>query len=487
MPERPFRLPCCPHSRLSITQWGRLVAAEPVATPLLLGQLLLLSGIVAGVSLPTLAIAVTGLSVAMPIVAMIVRRPQRGLLLLAALAPYNSLLIIVPHPGIVAGWKEALLLGTLGLTVVTSPRARGELGRRRPDWWPAACALLVVGIASAAAVGGTQGLVGLKILCFAWLGALAVWRCPFNRSERDLLVTILMVNGFLTATWGLAQQALGNDFLHNLGYPYQSVIMFSGDFLRSFSTFNQPFGFAFFLMIVLLMSVPAALEDRRRLRNRLFLAALPIYSLGLLSAVVRGALLGLLGGVIYLGLTRHKRLLLLLPAAAVALAGVPANVASSLLSGSSGQARGSVWAAGLSSLVARPLGAGIGSTGAAQEKAAQVSGVVSGSNDLLQLDNYYFKLAYEVGVVGLWLFVLILLVAFLSAHDAQGRLAGEDAAFSAGVAAVVVASALACTVAGYLEIFPIDFYFWLMVGTVVSCFPRPSGYNQPQCTLTSAG
>jgi hypothetical protein len=441
--------------------------------PLVLGQLLLLALIVSGVSLPVLAVTVAGLSVAVPAVALIVRRPQRGLLLLAALAPYNSLLIIVPHPGIVAGWKEALLLGTLGLTIPASLCNRGEPGRRRPDWWLAAAALLVVGLASAAAVGGTQGLVGLKILFFAWLVALAVWRCPFDRSERDLLVTILMANGFLTATWGLAQQVLGHAFLHSLGYPYQSVIMFSGDFLRSFSTFNQPFGFAFFLMIVLLMGVPVALEDRRRLRNRLFLAALPVYSLGLLSAVVRGAMLGLVGGAIYLGLSRHKRLLLLLPVAAVVLVVVPANVASSVLSDSSGKARGHVWATGLSFLVARPLGVGIGSSGAAQEKAAQVSGTLTGSSNLLQLDNYYYKLAYELGVVGLWLFVLILLVAFLSARGAQARLVGEDAAFSAGAAAVVVASALACTVAGYLEIFPIDFYFWLIVGTVASCFPAP--------------
>ena len=61
--------------------------------------------------------------------AAIYRRPQRGLLILAALTPLHGLLGILPLPGIAAGWKEGLLI----LTAVCAwlRRARTPVPHRR--------------------------------------------------------------------------------------------------------------------------------------------------------------------------------------------------------------------------------------------------------------------------------------------------------------------------------------------------------------------
>src|SRR5437868_5513577 len=103
------------------------------------------------------------LVVAVPALLAIIQRPQRGLLLLAALAPFSGLLLIVPTPWFAKGWKEALTALTLGATFIAPARARGAPGRRLPGWAPAVAGLGVLGLTSAVAIGGLQAAVGLKV------------------------------------------------------------------------------------------------------------------------------------------------------------------------------------------------------------------------------------------------------------------------------------------------------------------------------------
>ena len=70
-------------------------------------------------------------------------RPQRGLLLVAALTPFHGLLLIVPNGASLAGWKEGVLALTLLATFVTPnrpPRPRLSL-----PWLPAAAAFVAAG------------------------------------------------------------------------------------------------------------------------------------------------------------------------------------------------------------------------------------------------------------------------------------------------------------------------------------------------------
>src|SRR5258706_8063415 len=207
--------------------------------------------------------------IAIPIGLAVARRPQVAILGLVALIPFDGLLAVIPHPEIVQAWKEALTVGAFAATFL-APQARATVARRLPDWVIALGGLLIVGVLSAAYVGGIAGLYGFKVYFFFALVIAVLWRCPFNERERDLLITILMVDGAITAAIGIAQQFIGPERLHDFGYEYNTVVRTSGSFLRSFSTFDQPFGFGYFMMIVILLCLPAALADTTRYRNRGF-------------------------------------------------------------------------------------------------------------------------------------------------------------------------------------------------------------------------
>jgi hypothetical protein len=394
------------------------------------------------------------------------RRPQRGLLVLGAVVPFDGLLLLVPRlPPLAAGWKEALVLATLGATFVAPASARAAARRPLPGWAPAVAGMLALGLVSALAVGGPQAAWGLKIAFFFVLVAVVVWRCPLSRGERDALVTILFVTGFVTAVYGLVQQVLGPGGLAALGYEYNSTIRTTRGLLRSFSSFDNPFAFGFFLMLVLLIGVPHALARPDRLRSRLFLLTLPVYLGALASTFVRGAWVGLLVGLGYLGWARFSPLLLGLPLVLVGVLLLPSGVSSAAFSSSSGAQRVAGWQANLAEVTRHPLGLGLGSSNAAAEK---VAGSGIRRDQVYHPDNEYYRAAYELGVLGLWFTGLLYASAFLSARAGWANGDSEDGVFALAVSSSVLAAAAASMVATYLDTFPNNVYFWLLLAVVAT-------------------
>jgi len=90
-------------------------------------------------------------------------------------------------------------------------------------------------------------------------------------------------------------------------------------------------------------------------------------------------------------------------------------------------------------------------------------------NDVFQPDNQYFKIVYELGVVGLWFFAMVLLSSLLYVRGVERRLSGTDRALADGVVANLLGVFAACWVATYFEIFPMDFFFWMLLGVVTTC------------------
>src|SRR2546421_2081995 len=161
--------------------------------------------------------------VVVPLAIALRRRPQLGVLALAALVPFNGLLLVIPHPQIAQSWKEGVVLATLAATFVAPAEARAPRGRRLPRWLLPVVLLVLLGLVSGAVVGGQQALTGLRIDFFYLLLAWAIWRCPPRPVDRDRLVTILMATGVITALVGLAQQVVGATRLNDLGYQYNTV------------------------------------------------------------------------------------------------------------------------------------------------------------------------------------------------------------------------------------------------------------------------
>lgn len=407
-------------------------------------------------------------------------RPQRGLLLAALLTPLHGLLLIAPDGQSYVWWKELLLVVTLLATIVT-PNRQGRGGVSMP-WLPILIALVVIGgISALLTLGLPAALYPFKITFFYMtVVPLVLWRAPFTARDRDNLVTIIMVVSVTTSVWGIAQQFLGGAYLHELGYEYNSVLRTSGSFLRSFSTFTQPFPFGLYVTMALLVGGAVALRDPARWRNRLFLLSTPVQLAGMGTSIVRAAYLGLFVGLLWLAVHRYRGLFVGLVAAAaaggIALLAVPSKYVQSVLSSNSLGQRASGWSQIGDAVMMNPFGQGLGATGSAAEKLATTTQRLS--DDYLYLlqtlnpalayqpDNYYVKILLELGPIGLWAFLTLLVTVLVSTLRASRFTSGFDSAFCLGVSASVVAAAVASAVSTYFELFPLDLYFWLLVGAV---------------------
>ena len=220
---------------------------------------------------------------------------------------------------------------------------------------------------------------------------------------------------------------------------------------RSFSTFDQPFSFGYFMMIVILVCLPVALADPWHNRNRLFMLTLPLLGLGLLSTFVRRRV-ARCGG--WRPLPRVQPTSRLpsrdpawsrrppVPARRRVVVGVVRDEFAGTVD---------LWSTKLVPVLQHPLGAGIGTAGATAEK---VQLLQKQTVNYFQPDNNYLLVAYELGLFGL-LGVRRTARDDLPVHTAQSTVrAGPDAAFAAGTAAFVLAIATASTIATVLQILP---------------------------------
>lgn len=419
---------------------------------------------------------------AAPLLVLLYRRPQKGLLVLATLAPLDGLLPLATTSRVAPYWKEGLVVAIV--IAILARRRHDERPSFRTVWWFGFLAvLLVIGVASAMLELSSQAAYGLKLDFFYVLIAWAAWRCPLSARERDQLVTSFMATGLVAALYGLAQQGIGATRLHDLGYQYNSTITTSGGFLKSFGTFDGAHGLGFFEMFVVLFGLAIALADRRRRRNQVFLCLLPVYLAGMVFSLTRGAFVGAAVGLLYLGLRRHRVLLLCIPIALVGLLWLPASFKGSSLSTSSAQERVGTWSNVPSLVASHPLGTGIGTTGSAIDKAQSgspfsnttaTSATSSGDTSLSAPDsvkvavalpdNYYVQTVTELGVLGLWAACLLLGVVLVGLHRASGGPAAPDRPFVDATTTVVVAAVVASFTATYFSLFPMDLLFWLTLG-----------------------
>jgi hypothetical protein len=338
---------------------------------------------------------------------------------------------------------------------------------------PGIVGLLAIGLISAAFVDRTTALTGLRISYFSVLIAVVIWRCPLDRRDRDHLISVLLFMAIVTSLVGLWQQVVGHEYLASLGYEYDENIRFTvGLTLRSFSTFNLPFSFGFFLMIAILAVLPMALAEPGRLRSKIFFISLPLLAAGLLSSFVRGAMLGLAIGLLYLAFHRYKVLVYGIPLVLVAALFIPsgATVTGAVFTSESLGERTTTWQDRFEQIVEHPLGAGIGTTGAAADRTAIIK--KTNRDATYQPDNSYLKVTFELGVLGLWFLVALLVSMFLSTRAAERRCQGIDVDFVAGVSAQWLAIITSSLVATYLELVPMDQLFWIMIGIVATMAPR---------------
>jgi hypothetical protein len=427
---------------------------------------------------------------AAPLLVVMFRRPQKGLLVLATLAPLNGLLPLFTPSRTAAYWKEGLVAALVIVILVKC--ITGERRSFRQVWWSGFLGVLVViGVVSAAFEVSLQAAYGLKLDFFYVLLAWAAWQCPLSAKERDQLATSFMATGLLAALYGIAQQGLGGTRLHDLGYAYNTTITFNGAFLKSFGTFDSAHGFGFYEMFVVLFGLAVALSDLTRRRNKLFLALLPVYLGGMVFSLTRGAFVGAAVGLLYLGLRRYRVLLLCIPIGLVALLWLPSSFTSTSLNPKSAQERVGTWSKVPGLVASHPFGTGIGTTGSAVDKARSGSpfsntspaassgdGTLSANSSVKVAvalpDNYYVQTLTELGVLGLWAACLFLGVALVGLHRASDSPLATDRTFIDATSTVVVAAIVSSFTATYFSLFPMDLLFWLTLGVASSVVPVAS-------------
>lgn len=413
------------------------------------------------------------------------RRPQWGLLLIAALVPFHGVLFIAPV--LATFWKEAAVC-TVVAACFFAPLPRGRAGV--VPWLAPAVLLVIFGTVSAVLVLGPAAGFPVKIAFFYLLPVVVVHYFPFTRADKDRLVTLLLATGVVSAGYGLWQQLAGGWALADLGYEWNEHIRSAGPLLRSFGTFNQPFPFGFFLMLVLVVGGAAALAEPGRRRSRLFWWLAPVLLVAMASSVVRASIVGLLTAVIVLGVVFHRRLLGYLAALlGLGVLAVPVALAldrngalATMLSSTSLAERGGHWSQTLPQLLVHPFGNGLGTTGSAAQR---VDALSSSLSRLYQPDNQYLKIGLELGGVGLALYVVVVGIAVVVLYRLI-RLQPDrfEQAVTAAALAVTLAACVAGIFATYLEIFPLDFYFWLLLAVGASV-PSPvaarlGGWRLPQ-------
>ncbi len=428
-------------------------------------------GIVAVALLRGHGVVVLGIAILVPVTMAIAERPQRGVLILAALLPFDGMLHQL-GPSWTAPWKQVFILAMFLATFFCPPEARAQVRRKIPGWVLAFCVLFALGLVSAVFKDRNTALVGLRLSYFSAFITLTVWRCPFTRRDRDHLVSVFLALSIITSVIGLWQQVVGHAYLHTLGWDYGENIRFTSGFtMRSFSTFNLPFAFGFYLMLAILIGFPMALAEPGRLRNKIFFLTLPLVATALLYTFVRGAMLGTAVGLLYLAFHRYKFLVYGIPIVIVAALFIPSgsNLTGAVFSSASLQDRTVSWNDRFDRFAENPFGTGIGTTGAAAEKAAKLNFL--DPNATYVPDNSWLKVLFELGVFGLWMMVAMLASMFIFTRFVERRSNGIDRDFVNGAAAQLLAVFTASLVATYLELTPMDQLFWLMAGVVATIAP----------------
>jgi O-antigen ligase len=184
-------------------------------------------------------------------------------------------------------------------------------------------------------------------------------------------------------------------------------------------------------------------------------------------------------GGLFLIIHRQRQLVhVIAPIMIIALL-IPASVSAAVLSPSSLDSRTTGWAEVVDQIASNPLGSGVGSVGAAAQKADDDDNIdrfpTAVSDDAYQPDNYYMKVLIELGPFGLWLFLAAILGCWFHGRRLSRTRDGVDGALAAGITAATVAPAAAGLVSSYWEI--------RVLSLVASrtTVPRPAG-NRPQTT-----
>jgi len=282
--------------------------------------------------------------------------------------------------------------------------------------------LLLVPLAPSQATG----LFGLRVYTEPLLVYLLVRSVKISVPALRWIFSAFIALGVVLSLWGLFQVVfLGDSFLLNLGYDQQlpgklteSFYLAWGLFIhRAAATFSSPNVYAFFLHLVLLAAV--YLRETAAIKSRLgYYGIWAVLLAGLVYSFSRSYWLALLVSIIiYRLLEGDIWAYFVLLAKGLGVAAVAATIIFTLdfaliqlvrehlwrtlmLEDASSAAHVSSWQTSIAFLLEEPLGIGLGSSGARIPFFGKEVAMLS--------ENSFFTLAFDTGLFGLFLYLLLL-------------------------------------------------------------------------------
>jgi len=307
--------------------------------------------------------------------------------------------------------KDGIVLAAALAALVTTTLARRRGGSAVAERWLVVPIVLLLSlyVFNVAGSHDIAWLQGVRLFSEPVLLLFAGLALPRPQRTLRWAVWSLLATGCFVAGVGLAQQAVGQWRLADIGFTFNQQIRTIQGHLRSFGTMDDPFAYASFLTL----AGGACVFALRR--STFALAVGGLLLAGIAAAYVRTSLL-IVFAILALELARRRRSVV---AAALAVAIVVFAVV--LLARSSGtesrtyanptasasitlNGRTSAWRTALGSAWDWPFGRGVGEVGTAAARAGYtfaVSGAETRQSRALVVDSGYFATIADVGMAGL--------------------------------------------------------------------------------------
>lgn len=260
-----------------------------------------------------------------------------------------------------------------------------------------------------------SGLSGYRYDYEPFLILFAAYNLKIDRQKIFLFLKAFLIFSFLLAIWALFQaNVLGTKFLFengygNNGYLDPAYFIAGHTFQRAMGTLAVPNNYGVFVGI----SIIIALYFRSFFKNKwLYYIFVAIQCIALIETFSRSAWLGLIMCiVIYILLEKKKNIFMIIVFIAtigsllffIVLITNPDNtivnylIKTITLQDSSSLGHWNSWIEGINFIANNPFGIGLGVAG---PKASALTG------EFLNVESSYFLIAYELGIIGLLLFLM---------------------------------------------------------------------------------
>lgn len=287
-------------------------------------------------------------------------------------------------------------------------------------------------------------------------------------------IQLVFLSGLMVAILGIVQQILG------LHYNPKMMRLAGVTMHRLSSTLGDFNIFGFFMAISILVAIYLLSEKQKTHSYKIFLScSIVLMIICLFLSYSRSAFVALCVGIMVLSIRKHNIKIIIVSAILIVFTFIfmPSEVSLRLSGLRYGidSGRREMWTLAWDQFKQHPIiGVGYGKVGGiyGAGRSGPLAGYLAGStDDMLVTDNAYLFLLTEAGIIGFGLFALLLFLILKKGWAMKKEFKKSESAYYLNDCLLAISLAI-CVGAISFNIFgmffPINFYFWLLVGIMVN-------------------